>query len=166
MTDYREVTLTLHAIGRGKAGREGARRERTRKGKGGWWVSGNDDKKKEREREKRHGKVILCRIFCFQICSRKFSIQSSQTVSFVHVRRMKQGDKINYPKLLWLAVTKQVYLLLGPCCLYKHKVMNGVSVWSFSEKEKLMCFCYYSHEDENPLEDLIASFFFLIKPAH
>lgn len=155
MTDYREVTLTLHARARGKTGREGARRERTGKGKGGWeWVGMTI--KRRKEREKRHGKVILCQIFCFQIRSRKFNIQFSQAVSFVRARRMKQGDKINYPKLVWLAVTK----LLGPCCLYKHRVMNGIAVWSFSEREQLMCLCYYSHEDENPLEDLIASFFF------
>lgn len=140
MTDYREVTLTLHAGARGKAGSEGARRERTGKGKGRW-VGGNDDEEKEREREKRHGKLIFCWIFCFHICSRKFSIQSSQAVSFVHVRRMKQGDKINFPKLVWLTVTKQVYLLLGPCCLYKHKVMNRIEVWSFSKREQLVCLC-------------------------
>lgn len=67
----------------GRREEEGKKEGREQRGDGG----GRDE---EERGEKRYGKVILWQMFCFQKGNIKLSIQSSQGVSFLHIRKVKQ----------------------------------------------------------------------------
>ena len=83
-TDYREVRLTL-VPAEGEV-EEAGRREGGGREKVG---EGMEMKRENRDTEKGHARLILCQIFCFEICNMKFSVQSPQAGSSVHIRRVK-----------------------------------------------------------------------------